>query len=60
MTALGALGSSAVVVEVRRSLMRQGWTDQVHFRWILFWAVVLFVLQFTGINQAIGPVLELL
>jgi hypothetical protein len=61
-TALGALGSSAVIVEVRRSLMRHvaTWTEQAHFRWVLFWAVVLFVLQFTGIDQALGPVPELL
>src|SRR2546423_12064326 len=56
-TALAALGSSAVIVEVRRSLSAHvaTCTEEAHFRWVLLWAVVLFVLQFTGVQQALGP-----
>jgi hypothetical protein len=52
--AIGALGSSGVVVEVRRSLVPgvAGWTDQVHLRWVIFWAVVFFIVKFTGISLA--------
>ena len=55
-TALGALGSAGVVVEVRRSLVpcAVAWTDQVHFRWVLVWAAVFFVVQFTGISIALA------
>ena len=55
-TALGALGSSGVVVEVRRSLVPSAvaWTDQVHFRWVLVWAAVFFAVQFTGIAIALA------
>jgi hypothetical protein len=61
-TALAALGSSAVILEVRRSLSANVaiCTDEAHFRWVLVWAVVLFVLQFTGVHQALGPVPEAL
>ena len=31
-----------------------------HFRSVVVWAVVLFVLQLTGIQQALGPVPALL
>jgi hypothetical protein len=55
--AVSALGSSAVLVEIRRSLMGH---VQAHVRSVLFWAVVLFVLQLTGIHQALGPLPEFL
>jgi hypothetical protein len=55
--AISALGSSAVLVEVRRSLTGD---VQAHFRSVLLWAVALFLLQLTGIQQALGPVPALL
>jgi hypothetical protein len=55
--AVSALGSSAVLVEIRRSLTGH---VEAHVRSILFWAIVLFVLQLTGIHQALGPLPEFL
>ena len=53
-----ALATSAVLLEVRRSLVAPAAAlgDGSHFRWVLFWASVLFVLQFTGMKQALPPV----
>lgn len=54
-TGLGALGTAAVVVEVRRTLApgASAWTDEVHRRRVAFWAAVLFVIKLTGISLAI-------
>jgi hypothetical protein len=52
--ALGALGSAGVLVEVRRSLVPgAAWTDQAQLRWVLFWAAMLFVVQYSGILIAV-------
>jgi hypothetical protein len=55
-TALGALGSAGVILELRRSLVPSAasWTDQAHLRWVLLWAAVFFVVQYTGIAIALA------
>jgi hypothetical protein len=54
-TALGAPAIAAVVVEIARSIWPRlsNWSDRTHFRWVAIWAVILFVVQFTGITMAI-------
>ncbi|HKQ28093.1 MAG TPA: hypothetical protein VJT77_05795 [Burkholderiales bacterium] len=56
--AVSALGSSLVLVEVRRSF--QARPVETHIGSVLVWAVVLFVVQLTGIHQALGPLPEFL
>ena len=53
--ALGAFGSAAALLELRRALVPSGasWSDQEHLRWVLFWASIVFVIQFTGIAIAV-------
>jgi hypothetical protein len=50
-TAAGALGSAFLFVEFARLIRpRPHWNDQVHFRWVLVCAAVLFVIQLAGIS----------
>ena len=52
-TALSAAATAIMVVELLRSMAPRltNWTDQIHLRWVIVCAVLLFAIQFAGISM---------